>query len=360
MMMKLLYITNGISGAGGLERVLSIKASAFAHDGRFETHILSLNEEGMETFYPFNAQIHWHHISVSGNPFKYIKEYCSGVRKKVAEIQPDVISVCDDGLKGFFLPKILRKKIPIVYERHASVQLNNSVILHKVMRWLASDFQKVVLLTEGNKQEWPIGNLEVIPNPLSFDPPASSSLENKKIIAVGSHSPNKGYDRLLEVWQKVGDHFPEWSLEIYGKSTPTKHYEQLAVAMGVPNISFNAPVPDIQQKYLQSDILVFPSRSEGFGMVIIEAMSCGLPVISFNCPHGPADIITQGEDGFLIENGDIEAFSAHLEALMNNVELRKKMGNRGKENVQKYRPDAIIKQWQSLFLSLLDKNRSLK
>ena len=356
-MVKLLYITNGISGAGGLERVLSIKGSALAEDGGFEVHILSLNEEGKETFYPFSAQIHWHHLSVSGNPFQYIKDYCSGVRKKVAEIQPDLVSVCDDGLKGFFLPKILRKKIPMIYERHASVQLNNSVIRHKLMRWLVSDFQKMVLLTESNKLEWPAGNLEVIPNPLSFYPTASSTVENNKIIAVGSHSSNKGYDRLLQVWQIVSSRYPEWSLEIYGKSAPNKHFEELAATMGLRHIFFNAPVSHIQEKYLQSDILVLPSRSEGFGMVLIEAMSCGVPVVSFNCSHGPADIITHGEDGYLIENGDIEAFSAHLEKLISKVELRKEMGRRGKENVKKYLPKEIVKEWEVLFRNLIEQEK---
>ncbi|KMQ70427.1 glycosyltransferase family 4 protein [Chryseobacterium koreense] len=353
--MKILYITNGINGAGGLERVLSVKASYLADQYGYDVIIATLNEEYHHPFYPFSASVHFETFGAGGSGLSYVLNYCKAVKQLVREVQPDVISVCDDGLKGFFIPRIIGKKFTVIYERHASVMLNDSAVSHQIMKWLARDFQKLVVLTKGNLQEWPAGNLQVIPNPVSFYPGGSSSLENKRIIAVGSHSYNKGYDRLLEVWKKTADLYPDWSLEIYGKSSGNHEYENLAASMKLKNISFYAPVDNIQEKYQEADIFVLPSRSEGFGMVLIEAMACGLPVVSFDCPHGPADIITTGQDGFLVENGNIEEFADRLQRLMNDGELRKKMGRAGREQVKKYLPEVVMKEWDALFRNLVKK-----
>lgn len=353
--MKLLYITNGINGAGGLERVLSVKTSLLADQYGYDVTIATLNEDHHRPFYPFSSNVKFKIFTVAGSGLSYFLQYRKAIRQLVREVQPDVISVCDDGVKGFFIPRIIGSKIPVVYERHASVVLNNSSLIHKMMRLLAPDFRKFVVLTKGNLQEWPSGNLTVIPNPVSFYPENLSPLVNKKIIAVGSHSYNKGYDRLLEVWKKTADLYPDWSLEIYGKSSTGHQYENLAASLNLNNIAFYAPVANIQEKYQEADIFALPSRSEGFGMVLIEAMSVGLPVVSFDCPHGPADIITHGEDGFLVENGNIDEFSDRLQQLMDSFELRKRMGNAGREHVKKYLPEVVVKEWDELFQGLVYK-----
>lgn len=105
--MKLLYITNGINGSGGLERVLSIKASGFAEKQGYDVHILGLNQGNEKPFYEFSPKIKFESILVAGNPLQYWKSYIKGIQNVVDEIQPDIISVCDDGLKGFFNSKPL-------------------------------------------------------------------------------------------------------------------------------------------------------------------------------------------------------------------------------------------------------------
>lgn len=364
--MKLLYITNGINGAGGLERVLSVKASYLAEHYGYEVTILSLNGNHLRPFYTFSSKISMLSIATEGNPLQYARSYSNGIKETVTQVQPDVISVCDDGLKGFFLPVLLGKRCHLIYERHASIDLNfnkkySSIIskskkffLHFLMRKMAKKFDVFVVLTKGNLKEWSSGNIKVIPNPISFYPIQSASLTKRKVIVVGSHSYNKGYDLLLQTWKKVIPLHPDWQLEIYGKSDENHTFVQLAKKLQLSaSVTFFEPVQTIQEKYMEASIMVLPSRSEGFGMVLIEAMSCGVPSIAFDCPHGPADIIRDGQDGLLVKNGDIVALADALNRMMTSEVLRKEMGVAAKTNVQRFLPETILKQWDTLFKDLL-------
>ena len=361
--MKLLYITNGITGSGGLERVLSIKTSMLAEEFGYEVHILVLNESTtVKPFFDFSEKIKRHTISVSGNPLQYCLKYRAGIRAKVSEINPDVISVCDDGLKGFFIPRILRKEIPIIYERHVSKLIEiakNQSSTKRIQTWvkfglmnfLAKDFKKFVVLTNGNKDEWKTPNLSVIPNPLPFFPEETSDLMSKKVIAVGKQSYQKAYDLLLESWRYTDR--KDWTLRIYGKEDPNLKLAQLAQKLGVSDsVFFHPPEKNILKKYQESSIFVLSSRFEGFGMVIIEAMSCGLPVVSFNCPFGPSDIILDNEDGFLVENGNTKSFAEKLSKLINDKDLQKKMGTHARLSSENYKPEEILKTWDTLFKEL--------
>ena len=118
-------------------------------------------------------------------------------------------------------------------------------------------------------------------------------------------------------------------------------------------VFFHDPAKDIESKFLESAVFVLSSRYEGFGMVIIEAMACGLPVVSFDCPHGPADIITHRTDGFLAEDGNTEDLAKYLSLLMEDIVLRQRFGTQGRETAKHYLPEVIVKQWDQLFTQLV-------
>jgi glycosyltransferase involved in cell wall biosynthesis len=356
--MKLLFITNGINGSGGLERVLSIKASYLADFYNYEVIIVSLNEGHLNSFYQFSPKIKMISVTVGGNPVVYLQNYKRNIQNVVNDLAPDVISVCDDGLKGFFLPNIIKTSAKWIYERHASIRLNtNSSILGRIksylMRRQAANFDKFVVLSKTNMNEWSSSNVIAISNPLSFSMDRKSPLDTKKIIAVGSHSLNKGYDTLLNIWKDLASIYPNWELNIYGKFDAGQTYIKMAEKLGLKKVFFHKPVKNIQEKFLESSIMVLPSRSEGFGMVLIEAMECGVPCVSFDCPSGPRDIIRDQNDGFLVENQNIDVFKRAVENLILDTDLRIQFGENAKINVKRYAVENIIKQWEQLFKSLV-------
>lgn len=372
-MRKLLYITNAIDGSGGLERVLAVKTKILTEDFGYQIHIITLSKaepaedqaSRKDLFFTFSEKIIHHNIDVSGNPFQYLSKYISGIKKAAAEIKPEIILVCDDGLKAFFLPKILGTKIPIIYERHVSKLieiLENQSLLKGIftkakfflMDVLAKDFNQFIVLTEGNKNEWKSKNIQVISNPLPFFPAQKSSLNNKKVIAVGKQSYQKGFDRLLNAWALLDPEFQDWQLHIYGKLDKSLGLEKQAQNLKIEDqVFFHPPEKKIEEKYAESSIFVLSSRYEGFGMVLIEAMSLGIPCVSFNCNYGPSDIIKNKEDGFLIENGNEKEFAEKLQQLMKDENLRLQMGEKARENVQRFLPQNVVKQWDELFKKLI-------
>lgn len=363
--MKLLYITNGVHGSGGLERVLSIKASYLAEYLGYEVTILTLNAGNNTLFYEFSSKINFIDIEAQGNSLAYFSQYRTGIKNVLKQLVPDVISVCDDGLKGLLFPIIFGKKTPVVYERHVSKQVAvkstekprtltiKTKLLFSIMDFGAKRFDKFVVLTKGNQKEWNLNNCLVIPNPMPFKNTQQSPLINKKVLAVGKQGIQKSYDRLLKIWKLVHDKQPDWVLEIFGTQVPALKLAEQAQLLGIENVvHFHTPVKNIQEKYQASSLYVMSSRFEGFGMVLIEAMSFGIPCISFDCPHGPKDIITDKEDGLLIENGNIQDFADALISLMIDETKRKEMGVLAKKNVNRYSPDLIVPQWDTLFKSI--------
>jgi glycosyltransferase involved in cell wall biosynthesis len=225
------------------------------------------------------------------------------------------------------------------------------------MRNLVGKLQKLdrlVVLTEKDKEAWiELSNVAVIPDPLSFQPTSRSELKNKRVIAVGRYSYEKGYDMLLSAWKKVASECPDLRLDIFGDGDRSS-LEQLIDRLGIDRnrCSLHGRTADVEMEYVNSSLFVCSSRFEGFGMVIVEAMACGLPVVSFDCPWGPSSIISNGEDGVLVENANIDALAANMIRVIHSGYGMQELAGKAILKSNKYRLETITTKWKSLFESL--------
>ena len=209
-------------------------------------------------------------------------------------------------------------------------------------------------LTEGDAAEWRKvhSHVVVIPNLVHLNDSGVSTLENKRVIFVGRFDYQKRPMEMIRIWEKVFPSHSDWQLEIYGEGEQRKELEDAVLLLDM-NVKIHQPTEHIFDCYRESSILVSTSLFEPFGLVIPEAMSCGLPVVAYDCPYGPADIIKDGVEGYLVKGNSEEEFANRLCQLIENIELRVKMTKEGISSSQRYRADLIMPQWIKLFERML-------
>ena len=213
-----------------------------------------------------------------------------------------------------------------------------------------SKAQALVALTEGDGLDWHQihPNVKVIPNMVHLNDGPLSSLKNKRVIWVGRLDYQKRPMEIIKIWQKVYPMFPDWHLDIYGEGEQLQEIENLVNSLNM-NIHIHQPTDRIFDVYRESSILVSTSLFEPFGLVIPEAMSCGLPIVTYNCPFGPSSILSDGNDGFLIQNNDQRAFADRLCQLMSDGTLRSQMGRAAIISSCRFEAKQIMPQWKTLF-----------
>ena len=219
---------------------------------------------------------------------------------------------------------------------------------------------------------WPeLENVTIIPDPIPLPLPVSHGTNTKRVITIGRYAYQKGYDLLLQAWAEVEkikeleevnevkevSEVEEWTLDIYGQGDRTD-YRQLMAELGIDTnrCHLNGPVDDVRQVYMNSSIFVLSSRFEGFGLVLVEAMASGLSVVSFDCPAGPDEIITDGYDGLLAPSGDVKVLAQKLMMLMADEKLRTRLSQNARQSAQRYEMNSIAGKWVDLFNKLMTKS----
>ncbi|MEP6930038.1 MAG: glycosyltransferase family 4 protein [Flavobacterium sp.] len=354
--MKLLYIVPKIKNAGGVARVLAIKANYFVENFGYEVHILSQNESDMKPFYTFDSKIVFHNMNLSGNTFSFFMKFRKAVNLKIKGINPDVILIADNGLKSFAYPFIIFDKTPIVFECHGSKYVeekaqNNKFILklkYQFKNFAAGKFAKMVVLSNESLKEWNVKDAIVIPNPSWIETKNPASLEPQKALVIARNSYEKGLDRLLLIWKEIAQKYPDWCLDIYSDDIDSleKKARDLEIISSINYFNFTQ---NIQDKYPEAAVYLMTSRFEGFPMVLLEAMAFGLPCIAYDCPTGPRSIIENDKNGFLIPDGNVELFVKKLSFLMENEVERARLGENAIEITKHFSVDKIMGQWK-LFL----------
>lgn len=220
---------------------------------------------------------------------------------------------------------------------------------------LARKFDCSVLLTERDRQGYKgLMNTAVIPNPITVFSEKMSPLTNKVVLAVGRLGIEKNFTELVEIWAMMAKDYPDWTLRIVGDG-----YEKEAICRAIQKYGLEAQVEllpftnKIQEHYCGASVYAMTSVFESFGLVLVEAASIGLPLVAYDCPCGPSDIIKDGEDGFLIPMHDKDAYSKALRRLIEDESLRKRMGANAEKNSERFSLDAVMHQWEELFAKLV-------
>jgi glycosyltransferase involved in cell wall biosynthesis len=238
--------------------------------------------------------------------------------------------------------------------------------LGSYMPWLRDEIVKtyprldaVTVLTEHDREDWikALGGtpmrLECIPNgiPESTLPPAT--LDQKVILAAGRLGNQKGFDILIDAYAIVSAKHPDWQLDIFGGGDWRERLNQQIVSLDlIGKIRLPGITKQLDKEFLRASMYVLSSRKEGLPMVLLEAMTAGLPPVAFDCPTGPREVITDGKDGLLIPAEDTAALAAGICELIENPELRRSMGAAAIETSARYSMPVVRAAWEKLFASL--------
>ena len=373
--MKIAYCIPATSNSGGMERVLSGKANYLASLGH-ELTIITTDQRGKAPFFPFQEGIAQYDLGINydeNNDEGILSKLRSYPGKKrlhrkrltalLLELRADVV-VSMFGDDADLLPSIQdgsRKVLEYHFSKLKRLQYGRKglwrlvdLLRTKLDERTVRPYDRFVVLTEEDRSYWgALPNIHVIPNPLPFTTDTPSDCSTHRVIAAGRYDFQKNFELLLHLWAKVAPDFPDWHLDIFGDGKLRGELTALVEKLGLSSsVTLERPTHQMQEVYRTSSVYVMTSRYEGLPMVLLEAQQMGLPIVSFACPCGPRDVITDGVDGFLVEVGDEERFLSSLKKLMTDEPMRRMMGGAARHASERYQVDVVMQQWQELFQGL--------
>ena len=379
--MKIVYIYPHLLTVAGTERVLVDKINYFAEKENYEVMLITLEQGSMPIVFPLSAKVI--HVDLDVRYYEmYRMQFIHRFFKKRSLMH--IFQNRFDNVINDFLPNIV---IATTYNSHVLHVINNCKVHFKrileshigksflhhndpdnqtnIFKWFnafigmkkiemeALKFDVLVALNQVDACDWSrYIDTTVITNVVHLNPfGIYSNQTNNRVVFVGRFSKQKGINDLFRIWKLVNQKHPDWHLDLFGDGEMRSY-----VSSGVNRLDMNIHVHEsnnnIFEQYINSSILVLTSVYEPFGLVIPEAMSCGLPVVSFDCPYGPADIISDGIDGFLVKNRNIEDFASRVCLLIENKKMRMQMGRAAIMSSSRYRAENIMPKWESLFEKL--------
>lgn len=373
-MKKIAFVIDSLYNSGGMELSTSIVAGGLTDC--YDVTMITGLQCGRHLFYPLNDKVRYIdldvyipkcHIPIFSN-WRIKADYKRKLSKFLTCEHFDYV-VCLGGITEYFLPslkdgskKIFWFKFEIdifkiwsVKRRFALLRKLESDLQKKRMIANVKRFDKVVVLTDHDEQQWRkyTDKAKRIYNPITLASPQVSDCTNKRVIAVGRLDYVKGYDMLIDVWVKVNKKHPDWKLTIFGTGK-----DRAALAKQIEDLGLEKVVilpgatKHISEEYAKSSIFVSSAREEGFGNVMTEAEASGLPVVAFDCPYGPREIIRDGYNGYLVPLNDKAQMAERILSLIEDSEKRMLMGKRSLEVVTKFSLGNIINDWKIVFNDL--------
>ena len=380
-------IPGGLFNPGGMERITIAKANYLVEKVNYDVSIVTTEQMGRPVFFPVSPLVKLYHLDIGihenfGNEsymekcisrYRKTNQYRKELNKLLHVIQPD-ITVSLLGLDIEFLSqlndgsiKIGELHFPGNFRELMARKLSSNFIPNLVakirsrkLRTACRKLTNLVVLTEEEKSLWQEDNVVVIPNFLSSFPEEISTCSQKKAIAVGRLVDEKGFDMLVSIWKQVHQQHPDWILNIFGQGNQQDNLLQQIKENDLEGVvMIHSPSKEIQKEYLSHSMMLFPSRYlEALPMVLLEAMSCGLPIVAFDAPCGPKDVIHESENGFLVKTGDTEAMAERICTFIENTELRQTIGQKARKKSLVYSEDKIMGQWAELFAQIRSHNKS--
>lgn len=377
--MKLVYCHCSLFNPGGMERVLLNKVRWLAAAGH-EIIVVTTDQQDRPTFYDFPTEVRLIDLGINYSLdnfeplYKRIPSYLRKRRMHRRKLTELLMRECPDitislyPSESSFIPEIKdgsKKILELHFNRYFRLQYGRKGLTGLIDRYrsrkderIARKFDSFVVLTEEDKAYWGnMPNISVIPN-AALPMPLKSDCTAKRVIAVGRLDYQKGFDRLINVWELVKKNSASegWRLDIFGQGEWLDMLEEMIQSKGLSDSTkINVPTDEIAKEYAVSSILAMTSHYEGFPMVMIEAMSAGLPVVTFDYKCGPRDIISDGIDGLIVPDGDLNAFATALLGLMADDNRRKQMGSAATMVIDRYSEERVMLQWTSLFEKLTDR-----
>ena len=366
-----------------MERVLTLKANYLASELGYEVHIVTTDQNGQGFFYPLATSIIHYDLGINYSQDATFKQKLLNLsrRNKIYKarlseyIKENKIDICISlGSKEVFFLNKLSNLCKVICEWHFAQ--NSSLVLAKAnysstlmakliggiqVRRLIKATKKLdalVVLTKEDQKVWQRTNKNIVQiyNPSSYEVTELSDLMNRRFISVGRLEAQKGFEYLIQAWSKVYDKHPDYTLDIFGAGSlrgflqdeiDRRHLAGVVTLKGSTN--------DIQSEYLTSSGFVMTSRFEGFPMVLLEASSFGLPLVSFDCVSGPKEIIRNGYNGYIVDLFDTDSLADSIIKIISDDELRVQMGKKAVEVVSEFSIKNIMHQWDTLFKRVVSK-----
>ena len=362
MKRKIAYIINGLWNSAGMERVFTVRANYLCR--YFDITFITKGQGEKPDYFTLDKSIHRIDIPDTAS-------YEDMLRKILLEEKYD-ITVATGGGESHYLYKI-KDGSKKVYEFHFSYEMSNiwkqhikspikrffAIQYQKFGRiYVASHYDKVVVLSKADCQKWRrwIPKATYIYNPFTITCKQIATCESRTVVSVGRLNFQKGYDYLIDVWKIVFQHFPEWTLDIYGDGELRMELQNKINENGLSDVvNLRGVTNDIVDAYHDHSVYVMSSRTEGFPLVLIEAGICGLPIVAYDCPSGPNEIVVHGENGFLVSPvGNIKSMADYLMRLMSDKKLRQQMGHKSVELSKRFQLENIAQEWIQLYNQLLN------
>ena len=375
---RVVYCIGGTFNSGGMERVLANKANYLAAQG-ITVAIVTTDQQQRAPYFTLNELISCFDLGINYTASSNQNILQKGLgylvkqwrhrrklRRLLKELKADVvISMFDNDANLLWGIQDGSKKIlEAHFSRFKRLQYGRRGLWKRIDAWrseqdlkVAKQYDKFVVLTEEDKEYWgELPNMTVIPNAHSFAPEQPAALANKRVIAVGRYDYQKGFDELIAAWASVKEVFPDWQLHIFGKGELEEAYRKQIKGLDLQDVvRLCPPTEKIAEEYLSSSIFAMTSRYEGLPMAMLEAQACGLPLVAYACKCGPRDIIVEGQNGYLIPEGDQAGMANALIRLMQDEELRKRMGSNARHESAQFSEEGVMKRWMDLLDQLINK-----